>query len=94
MANTTTSLKLPRELRTRVTRVAKKTGRTPHRLMLEAIERETAREERMEAFVKEALAADRAIDRGGEVYAAQDVHAWLLRLASGKKPRRPRPWRG
>ena len=93
MANTTTSLKLPRELRTRVARVAKKTGRTPHRLMLEAIERETAREERMEAFVKEALAADRAIEGTGEVYAARDVHAWLLRLASGKKAGRPRPWR-
>ena len=93
MANTTTSLKLPRELRTRVARVAKKTGRTPHRLMLEAIERETAREERMEAFVKEALAADRAIEETGEVYAARDVHAWLVRLASGKKAGRPRPWR-
>jgi predicted transcriptional regulator len=93
MANTTTSLKLPRELRTRVVQVAKKTGRTPHRVMLDAIERETAREERMEAFVKEALAADRAIEGSGEVYAAQDVHAWLLRLASGTKGRRPRPWR-
>lgn len=94
MATTTTSLKLPRELRARVVRVAKKTGRTPHRLMLEAIERETAREERVEAFVKEALAADRAIEKTGEVYAARDVHAWLLRLASGNSARRPKPWRG
>ncbi len=61
--------------------------------MVEAIERETAREERMEAFVKEALAADRSIEKTGEVYAARDVHAWLLRLASGKQARRPRPWR-
>ena len=90
---TTTTLKLPPSLRVRVARVARKTGRTPHRLMLEAIERETAREERMEAFVKEALAADRAIEKTGEVYAARDVHAWLLRLASGTKARRPRPWR-
>jgi predicted transcriptional regulator len=93
MANVPTSLKLPRKLRTRVARVAKRTGRTPHRVMLEAIERETAREERLEAFVKEALAADRAVDRTGEVYAARDVHGWLLRLASGKKTGRPRPWR-
>jgi predicted transcriptional regulator len=89
----TTTLKLPHELRVRVARVAKKTGRTPHRLMLEAIERETAREESMEAFVKEALAADRAIEETGEVYAAPDVHAWLRRLAGGKKGGRPRPWR-
>jgi predicted transcriptional regulator len=90
---TTTTLKLPHALRVRVTRVAKKTGRTPHRLMLEAIERETAREERLEAFVKEALAADRAIEETGEVYAARDVHAWLLRLASGRKASRPKRWR-
>jgi len=62
--------------------------------MLEAIERETAREERVEAFVKEALAADRAIEETGEVFAAPDVHAWLTRLASGKNARRPKPWRG
>ncbi|MGH7858028.1 MAG: CopG family ribbon-helix-helix protein [Candidatus Binatia bacterium] len=89
----TTTLKLPEKLRARVSRIAKKTGRTPHRLMLEAIERETAREERVEAFVKEALAADRAIENGGEVYGTRDVHAWLRRLARGSKAR-PKPWRG
>src|SRR5262249_32701941 len=90
----TTTLKLPSELRARVARVARKTGRTPHRVMLEAIEREIVREERIEAFLNEALAADRAIDEGGEVHAAPDVHAWLVRLAAGEKARRPRPWRG
>ena len=92
MASTTT-LKLPPELRSRVSALARKTGRSPHSLMLEAIERHTAREERTREFVKEALAADRAIDGGGEVYAARDVHAWLDRLAKGKKPARPKPWR-
>jgi len=91
---TTTTLKLPPELRARVARVARKTGRTSHGFMLEAIEHQTTREERLEAFVKEALAADRAIEETGEVYAARDVHAWLVRLASGRKARRPRPWRG
>jgi predicted transcriptional regulator len=90
----TTTLKLPPTLRNRVARVAKKTGRTPHRVMLEAIERETARAERMQAFVKEALAADRAIEETGTVYAASDVHAWIRRLARGKRAARPKPWRG
>ena len=89
----TTTLKLPSALRTRVARVARKTGRTPHRVMLEAIERETARQERMEAFVKEALTADREIEESGEVYAARDVHAWLQRLAGGRKASLPKPWR-
>jgi hypothetical protein len=61
--------------------------------MVEAIERHTAREERMREFVKEALAADRDIDQGGEVYAAADVHAWIERLATGRKAARPKPWR-
>jgi hypothetical protein len=61
--------------------------------MLEAIERHTTYEERLRAFVKEALAADRTIDRGGAVYAADDVHAWLDRLASRAGEPRPKPWR-
>jgi predicted transcriptional regulator len=66
MATTsTTTLKLPSDLKTRLARVAKKTGRTPHAFMLEAIERQTTYEEHMEAFVKEALAAGRAIEETG-----------------------------
>ena len=93
MASSTTTLKLPPELRARLAALAKKSGRSAHSIMLEAIERHTAREEHMREFVKEALAADRAIDGGGEVYAAADVHAWIERLATGKKAARPRPWR-
>lgn len=89
-----TTLKLPRELKARIARLAKTTGRTPHALMIEALERQTEREERMEEFVKEAIAADRGIEAGDEVYAAADVHAWLARLASGKRVARPKPWRG
>ena len=92
MASTIT-LKLPPELRSRVAALAKRSGRSAHSLMLEAIERHVAREEQTREFVKEALAADRAIDHGGEVYAAADVHAWLERLAKGKKPARPKPGR-
>ena len=88
-----TSLKLPRALKTRIARLAKKTGRTPHGFMVEALERQTAREERMEAFVQEALDADRQIEAGADVYAASDVHAWMLRLARCEKPARPKPWR-
>lgn len=89
-----TTLKLPRELKARIARLAKTTGRTPHALMIEALERQTEREERMAEFVKEAIAADRGIEAGDEVYAAADVHAWLARLASGKRVARPKPWRG
>ncbi len=89
-----TTLKLPPALKARISRLAKKVGRTPHAFMLEALERQTERQERMEEFIKEALAADREIDEGGEVYAAADVHSWLGRLAKGEQAVRPKPWRG
>lgn len=62
--------------------------------MLEALERGVSREERMRQFVHEAVAADAAIKAGARVYRAEDVHAWLERLAQGSKPPRPRARRG
>jgi len=91
--NSSTTLKVPRALKARINRLAKKTGRSPHAYMLEALERQTQREEQVEAFVEEALAADRGIEDGDEVYAAEDVHAWLGRLARGERTARPKPWR-
>jgi predicted transcriptional regulator len=92
--NSPTTLKVPRALKVRITRLAKKTGRSPHAFMLEALERQTRREELVEEFVQEALEAKREIEEGGEVYAAADVHAWLARLARGERVARPKPWRG
>jgi predicted transcriptional regulator len=89
----TTSVKLPPELKARVAKLAKKTGRSPHSLVVEAVERYAAHEEKMEAFVKAALAADADVEAGGEVYRAEDVHGWLERLTSGKRAPRPKPWR-
>jgi hypothetical protein len=43
--------------------------------------------------VQEALAARADMESGGAAYRAEDVHAWLERLAKGGKPRRPRAWR-
>lgn len=92
MASTTT-LKLPEKLKARIARLARETGRSAHALMIEALEREVTREERMKAFVRDALAAKTDIEAGGAVYRAEDVHAWMERLAKGEKPPRPAPWR-
>jgi hypothetical protein len=43
--------------------------------------------------VKDATESDRAAEAGDPVYAAEDVHAWLDKLAHGKTARRPKPWR-
>ncbi len=90
---TSTTLKLPEKLKARIARLAKETQRSAHSLMLEALEREVAREERMRTFVREALAADAAVEAGAAVYRAEDVHAWLDRLAKKGKTARPQPWR-
>ena len=89
----TTSVKLPPALKSRLAALAKKTGRSTHSLIVEAVERHTAAEERMQEFVTQALAADADIEATGEVYRAEAVHAWLDRVATGKKAVRPKPWR-
>lgn len=88
-----TTLKLPTQLKSRIARLAKQSGTTPHAFMVEALERQATREEAVAAFVKEAIAARKEIEDGGQVYAAEDVHAWMQRLARGEKPARPKPWR-
>ena len=95
--STTTTLKLPSELKRRIARLVDGTERSAHAFMLEAIAHQIEHEERLRAFMAEAAAADRKIDRTGEVYAAGEVHAWLDRLARRKagarRPARPRPCR-
>ncbi|MGH8580841.1 MAG: CopG family ribbon-helix-helix protein [Gammaproteobacteria bacterium] len=89
----TTTLKLPEDLKARIARLAKETGRSAHSLMIEALQREVAREEQMQAFLREARASEAAIEAGASVYRAEDVHAWLERLARNAKAERPKPWR-
>ncbi len=88
----TTTIRLPPKLRARLASLAKQTGRSAHSLIVEAVERHAAYEEQMRDLVKEALAADAEIERTGRVYRAEDVHAWIERLARGEKVPRPKPW--
>jgi predicted transcriptional regulator len=88
-----TSIKLPSELKARIQRLADQSHRSAHSVMIEALEREVAREERLYAFVQEALRSDRDIEEGGSIYRAEDVHEWLRRLSDGEPVERPAPWR-
>ena len=89
----TTTIRLPPKLRARLTSLAKQTGRSAHSLIVEAVERHADYEEQLRSLVKEALAADADIEKSGEVYRADDVQAWMKRLAAGESADRPRPWR-
>jgi predicted transcriptional regulator len=92
MAETTT-IRLPPKLRARLRAIAKDTDRSVHSLIIEAVEKHAAYEEQMRALVKEALAADADIERTGESYKSDDVHAWARRIAQGVASPRPKPWR-
>jgi predicted transcriptional regulator len=95
MSTVATSLKIPPELKARVDAAAQAAGKSAHAFMLEAIEHETARTERYEAFLAEALEADRDMDNTRLYYAAEDVFRYMAARAEGKRARRPRPkaWR-
>jgi predicted transcriptional regulator len=84
MAETTT-IRLPPKLRARLTAIAKQTDRSVHSLILEAVERHADYEEKLRALAKE--------DRSGEVYRAEDVHAWAQRIAHGEAAPFPAPVR-
>ena len=88
----TTTIRLPPSLRARLRALAKETDRSVHSLIVEGVERYAAYEEQIRRLVKEAIASDAQIQRLGEVYRADDVHAWMQRLAQGESAARPKPW--
>ena len=89
----TTTIRLPPKLRVRIRALAKQTGRSAHSVIIEAVERQVGYEERLCELVKDARAADQAIDRLREVYGAADVDAWLERQSRGQSGPRPAAWR-
>jgi predicted transcriptional regulator len=89
----TTTLKLPAPLKARIAPLAEAAGKTPHAWMIDALETQVALAEMRAAFIAEAEAAAAATDAGGPLYAAEDVRAYILGRAAGRKPRQPKPVR-
>ena len=90
-----TSLKLPKGLKTRITRLAKRAGESPHAFMLRLLEKQVQAAERFEQFVVDAQQADRRMQESGQGYAAANVHDYLEAKIAGHKATRPNPvpWR-
>jgi predicted DNA-binding protein len=90
-----TSLKLPKPLKTRITRLAKRAGESPHAFMLRLLEKQVEAAERFEQFVADARQADRRMQESGHGYAAADVHGHLEAKIAGRRATRPKPaqWR-
>ena len=85
----TTTLKIPEELKSRIAPLAEAAGVTPHAWMVGALAAQAELAERRAAFVRDALAAE--VEAQGEAYAAVDVHAYLRARLAGKQAPRPRP---
>ena len=91
MSTSTTTLKLPGPLKARIAPLAEAAGKTPHAWMIDALEAQAALAEMREAFIAEGEASAAEVDAGGPLYAAEDVHAYIVARAAGKPARRPRP---
>jgi len=86
-----TTLKLPEDLKQRIGPLAKSAGKTAHAWMIEAIEIQAALAEKRKAFVADALAAEKEVERSGKVYQLKDVNRYMRDLAQGGKVKRPKP---
>jgi len=96
MTVTATSLKLPKRLKSRMERLARRTGESTHAFMVRALESQVEAEERYQEFLRDGIRADEAMLQSGLGYEAEAVHAYLEARARGRQVRRPRAtrWRG
>ena len=87
---TTTSLKLPDDLKEKVAELAPGVAQTPHAYMVEAIAEKVARDEKRRDFLKSAQESAAQLKRTGIAYAHKDVKRYFLEKAAGRKPSRPK----
>jgi predicted DNA-binding protein len=95
MSVTATSLKLPKTLKDRIARLARRAGETPHAYMVRLLEERVEAAERFDKFVAEARQADQRMEETGTGYAASDVYGYLEARLAGRRKARPKPvtWR-
>ena len=87
----TTSLKLPDELKDKVSTLAQGVAQTPHAYMVEAIAERVARDEKRRTFVDAANRSLQHFKRTGIAYTHTDVKKYILEKAAGSNPRKPKP---
>ena len=91
----TTSLKLPDDLKQLTVAAAQKLGVSPHAFMVQAIEQAATSAERRAGFVADAKVAREQMLSTSEGFDAGEVHTYLKARIAGERPTRPkaRPWR-
>ncbi len=86
----TTTIRLPDELKARVTEAAKRAGTTAHGFILEAIAEKTAQDERRAGFEAEAEDRYAKIFSSGETIPWTDMRDYLTAKITGKSTFMPK----
>ncbi len=86
----TTTIRLPDDLKARVAAAAEKTGQSPHSFILEAIAEKAQDTERQSDFHREAEERFAAIAASGKTIAWDEMRTYLQARAAGKPLQRPR----
>ena len=86
----TTSLKLPEDLKVRIAEAVADAGKSPHAFMIDALAAQTALAERRRVFVASAQSAAQEVAQYGLVYDADEVFGYLHDKLKGKRAKRPK----
>ena len=91
----TTSLKLPDDIKRLAAAAAKERGVTPHAFMVEAIRSAAVAAQLRAEFVADAQAARAQALKSGKAFPASEVHAYLRARIRGLKAPKPKAksWR-
>ncbi|MGA9523182.1 MAG: ribbon-helix-helix protein, CopG family [Myxococcaceae bacterium] len=87
---TTTTLRVPPELKERVAQLAERAGKSVHAFMLEAIEERVRMEEARSALMTEAQDRFQDLMNSGQGIDWHEMRAHLKERAAGRKSRAPR----
>ena len=85
----TTTIRLPEELKARVAAAAERAGKTSHSFILEAIAEKAEQEERRSAFDDVAEKRMAGIVASGKTIAWGEMRTYLENRLAGKSARRP-----
>lgn len=86
----TTTIRLPDDLKARIATAAERAGTTSHNFILQAIAEKTEQEERRADFDEEADRRYAEIAASGKTIPWESMRTYLEARASGKKPVRPK----
>lgn len=85
----TTSLKLPQDIKQLAAEAAEQQGISPHAFMVDAIRVAAINAEKYRQFLADATDAMEEMYASGKGYVAEDVHTYLRARAQGLPAKRP-----